>query len=158
MRSWLFWLAFTVAGVWAQHFAPGLDFLAAGLIVSLQEQRPGRTLWLALAWVLVQEGMGSLAFGTVILLYASLGIMYAVGRWLFEAKNLLFVCLLGVGYALVMAGLNLTMATLQDAVAPVERLLRLGFMQAVLTPVEWLVLSRLFAKYGEKRSARTVPI
>lgn len=146
MPAWLFWLLFTVGAVWFQYFLSGVDVMAAGLVVSLQEERPGRTFWLALAWTLIQEGMGSMAFGLVILLYASLVGFYFAGRWLFESRNFLFICLLGTALAVSHAGLVHVMALLQDATVPQGWVVSHALIHVVLFPAEWLVVSNLYRK------------
>ena len=110
MRAFLYWLGFTCLAVWTQFFLRGVDMLAVGLLVSLQEEESGRTFWLALVWVLMQEGMGSLAGGPVGLLYASFTGVYFLGRWLFSPKSLVFVCLLGV----VLAGFRLCLVMIKN--------------------------------------------
>jgi len=147
MRSPLFWLLFTVAAVWGQFLVPGTDFLAAGLVVSMQEQGRTRTLWLALFWILLQEGMGSLAFGTVPLLYGVLFLGFHFGRWLFEPRNFLFICLIGVFSGISQAWLGLTMATLQGVVADRNEVITAAAVQVTLLPMEWALLSKLYEKY-----------
>ncbi len=147
MRSPLFWFLFTVAAVWGQFLVPGTDFLAAGLVVSMQEQGRTRTLWLALFWILLQEGMGSLAFGTVPLLYGVLFLGFHFGRWLFEPRNFLFICLIGVFSGISQAWLGLTMATLQGVVADRNEVITAAAVQVTLLPMEWALLSKLYEKY-----------
>lgn len=132
-----FWALFTLSGLWLQSFMPGVDFLAPGLVLSLQEERPRTTVVLGLIWLLLQEGAGSLAFGTVVLWYGALAGLFFFGHWLFEAKNFLFMVILGVCLGLLHFGLMQVMAQLQDwRVAP-GRVLMEGVFQAVVFPVQW---------------------
>ncbi len=48
---------------------------------------------MTLLWVLVQEGIGNLVFGVVILFYAGLFAFYLLSRWLLEPENPLFILL-----------------------------------------------------------------
>lgn len=154
MRRLLFWTIFTVAAIWGQFLVPGADFLAAGFVVSLQEQKRSRTIWLVLVWILLQEGMGSLAFGTVPLLYGTLYLGYYCGRWLFEPKNFLFICLLGIFSGVMQAWLGLTMAALQDAVPDRQAVLTAAAIQISLLPLEWALLTKLYAKYAVRHAYR----
>ncbi len=146
MRVFVYWLVFTSAAVWAQFFLRGVDILAVGLMVSLQEEDFGRTFWLGLVWVFMQEGMGNLAFGPVGLLYACFGGVYFLGRWLFSPKSLIFVCLLGLVLAGLRLALVLIMAALGDLVVVVPTLVDEALVQAGVFPVAWLLASACYAR------------
>ena len=133
----VFWMMFTLFGLWLQSFLPGVDFLAPGLILSLQEERPRTTVLLGVTWLLLQEGTGSLAFGTVVLWYGVLTGLFFFGHWLFEAKNFVFMVILGLCLGVLHFGLMQVMAQLQDwRVAPGRALME-GVLQAVVFPVQW---------------------
>jgi hypothetical protein len=144
MLEALWWGGFTVLGVWAQYFFPGVDFYAPGLILCLQEGRPRLALWLAVIWILILEGSGSLAFGYGVLWCVGLFLLYAAGRWVFHAKNLLFMCLLGLCMGLWHYLLILGLAELESIDVPMVRLLWDGVWQAVVFPLEWLLLNRFY--------------
>ncbi len=132
-----FWTVFTLSGMWLQSFMPGVDFLAPGLILSLQEEKPRTTVILALCWLFIQEGTGSLAFGTVVLWYGVLAALFFFGHWLFEAKNFLFMIILGASLGVLHFGLMHVMTQLQDWRMDLGRTLMEGVFQAVLFPLEW---------------------
>lgn len=148
----LWWLGFTVAAVLLQDMFQGVDFLLAGLILTLQEESPKQTLWLLACWVLIQEGTGSLAFGACILWYGATVLLFHLGRWLFESQNALFVFLLGALLSALHIGLLHTMAALQDAVILPDFLIRQSMIQALLLMPAWLVARRL-----RRRFVRAVP-
>ena len=62
----LWWVAFFVFGLALQQALPGTDVLVAGLFLALQERRPFQLAVVLLALILVQEGVGTLDFGTEI--------------------------------------------------------------------------------------------
>lgn len=132
-----FWAVFTLAGLWMQSFMPGVDFLAPGLILSLQEEKPRTTVILGIIWLLLQEGSGSLAFGTVVLWYGVLAALFFFGHWLFEAKNFLFMIILGACLGVLHFGLMNVMTQLQDWRVPPGRVLLEAVVQAVVFPVQW---------------------
>ncbi|MEW5774053.1 MAG: hypothetical protein AB1916_11085 [Thermodesulfobacteriota bacterium] len=142
----LFWLVFILAGIWAQRFAPGVDCLAPALIVCLQQRRASATFWLAAAFIVLQEGMGSLAFGFLILWYAGLLLLYLVGRWLFESRNLLFIFIIGAFLGVWRFFLVRMMASLQDMVADQDRLALECALQAVLFTLEWGLLFFIYKR------------
>jgi hypothetical protein len=90
-----------------------------------------------LAWLFIQAGNGSLAFGTGLLVYGLLVGLYYFGHWLFEAKNFLFMFILGICLGVLHLVLSQVMAVLQDWTLPLDRVLVEGFLQALIFPVEW---------------------
>ncbi|MEA4855906.1 MAG: hypothetical protein AAGU21_21305 [Solidesulfovibrio sp.] len=133
----VFWTFFTLAGLWLESLFPGVDFLAPGLILAMQEEKWTVPVWLGLIWLFLQEGTGSLAFGSGILWYGTLAGLYFLGHWLFEARNFLFVFILGVSLGAMHFLLIAVMLLLQDRSVPLERLLTESAWQALIFPVEW---------------------
>ena len=72
LRKVLWWAAFFAVGICLQRAIPGIDVLAAGLLVVLQERGGWRVFWAALALMLVQEGTGTLDFGAGLIWYPAL--------------------------------------------------------------------------------------
>ena len=91
--AFIWWASYFVISVWAQELSGGLDFLAPGLLICLQSGQWWTAAWMTLLWVLVQEGIGNLVFGVVILFYAGLFAFYLLSRWLLEPENPLFILL-----------------------------------------------------------------
>jgi hypothetical protein len=83
----LWWAGFAAVGIWAEAFVPGVDFLAPGLVFSLQTEGRARALTLALAWVLLQEGMGSQHFGASVIWYWALYLLRQPGPRLLPAQE-----------------------------------------------------------------------
>ncbi len=144
MLGIFWWGSFTVVGVWAQYFFPGIDFLAPGILVSLQEERPGVTVWLVLFWILLQEGMGSLFFGSAILLYGTLILAYHIGRNLFDSRSLTLVCFLGGVLGVCHFLFILMILRLENMIFPLERIFLESVAQAVLLPLVWYVAHWFF--------------
>ncbi len=142
----LWWGTYTVLGVWAQKVLPGVDFLAPGIVLSMQENGGYRTGWLAFAWILLLEGMGNLPFGYGIAWYGLLATFYIVGRWLFEARSFLFMCLLGIGLGVLHPLLMYGLGELANLEVPLRSAAMEGVAQAVLFPIIWAIADRLFPK------------
>ena len=138
-----FWLLYLVVGVWAQRFVPGVDMLAPGILVSLQEKRTTQTLWLLLILVLIQEGTGTFVFGAAILWYVSMLIIYFAGRWMFETENFLFISLLGLCFGGAHLVIVNAMQILQE-LGEIRRTLPLeSLIQAFVFPLLWLAVRQL---------------
>lgn len=142
--SW--WLLYTFVGVWAQHFFPGMDFLAPGLLVSLQEERRGTIIWLTVCWILLQEGMGSLFFGSTLLWYGCLILAFHLGRGLFSSTSVTLMCLLGAFLGALHFLFTLMIMRLEVMAFPFERVLFEAVLQAALTPILWWVAHQLYPR------------
>jgi hypothetical protein len=146
MQQATWWIFFTIFGIWAQRFVPGVDFLAPGLLLCLQEGRFSTAVQLTVIWIFLQEGMGSLAFGFAILWYLGLTIFYVAGRWLFESRNFFFVFFLGLCMGAWHVGLSSIMSTLQDLRVDVQILAREGALQAFVFTSQWLVFHQFYRR------------
>lgn len=132
-----FWTFFTLAGIWLENVIPGVDFLAPGFILAMQEEKWPVSVWLGLIWLFIQEGTGSLAFGTGLLWYGLLAGLYFFGHWLFEARNFLFMFILGLCLGTMHFLLINVMSILQDWIVPAQRLAMESILQTLIFPVEW---------------------
>ena len=63
MHPIVFWLLYTIGGVWIQFLLPGVDVFAPALVVCMQEHRLRQFSWLFLCWIILQEGAGNMPFG-----------------------------------------------------------------------------------------------
>lgn len=140
------WTTYTVLGVWAHKVIPGVDFLAPGIVLSMQEEAGHRTIWLAVIWILLIEGVGNLPFGYGVAWYGLLVGFYIVGRWLFEARSILFMMLLGAGLGVLHPMLVYGLSSLGNLTVPIKPLIWQGMAQAVIFPVVWLAADYLFPK------------
>ena len=75
----LWWVAFFVFGLALQQALPGTDVLVVGLFLALQERRPFQLAVVLLALILVQEGVGTLDFGTSVLWYLLVITLFFIG-------------------------------------------------------------------------------
>ncbi len=138
-RMCLWWVFFIPMAVLLQAYFPALDALLIGLVLVLQERRYKDLLWLLPMLILVQEGMGSRAFGGMVLWYFMVMLLFAVGRWLFEVQNILFVLLMSVFLGATHFALVYLLAPLQDMHVHVEALAYEGLIQAVFVPIAWII-------------------
>lgn len=140
----LWWIGFGAAAIWAQTLLPGVDFLAAGLVFSFQEEGHGRALLLALIFGLLQEGMGSQPFGASVLWYWFLYLLVSLGQYIFQPRSTPFAALLGLTLGLLHLLQTYAMATLAVKAVPLDRVLLESLLQAVVFPLEWLLVDRLY--------------
>ncbi len=139
LRNLFWWAAFLMLGICVQQQAPGVDVLVAGLLIALQERKIVQAALVVLILILVQEGLGSLDFGSSVLWYMLVIGLFFTGRWLFETENWLFVLLLSVCLGVVHGGIFLLMAKLQYVPVEMAFLLDECILQALLVAVVWKV-------------------
>nr|WP_321260503.1 hypothetical protein [uncultured Pseudodesulfovibrio sp.] len=141
----LWWGGYTILGIWGQRTIPGIDFFAAGLILSLQkEERPSVTISLIIIWILLLEGTGNLPFGYGLAWYGLITTLYFMGQWLFEARSFLFMALLGLGLGVLHPILINSVSSLANLHVPFQPLLIEGAMQAGGFFLIWLVIDHLY--------------
>lgn len=99
LPSFFWWGAYMTCAVWAQELSGGHDFLSPGVLVCLQFRRLWQALSVAVLWIFLHEGAGSLAFGTSLLFYAGLFVLFFVSQWLLEPENPLFILTFSLGLA-----------------------------------------------------------
>lgn len=138
--NFAWWAFFIAIGVWAQLLAPGLDVLAVGLIILMQERDYRGMLWLMPLFVLLQEGMGTRPFGAVIVWYAATIVIFLLGRRFFEVENFIFIFMLSACMGAVYFGVAWLMAPLQDLAFNVQDTLDKSLIQAIFIPFTWRVL------------------
>lgn len=142
-RNFAWWMCFIVISISVQALAPGLDVLVVGLIILLQEEDYRTILWLTPLFCLLQEGIGTRPFGAMIVWYAAVIMVFIGGRWIFEARNFLFIFLLSACLGCVYFVVTWLMAPLQNLVFNVADTLDKSLVQAIFMPFAWRMLVAL---------------
>lgn len=142
-RDAAFWICFIILAICVQAMAPGLDVLVVGLIILLQEEDYRAMLWLLPLFILLQEGMGTRPFGSMIVWYAAVVFIFTAGRWLFEAGNFIFVFLLSACLGLAYFGVAWLMAPLQNLTLDIGDTVDKALVQAIFMPFAWRMLRAL---------------
>lgn len=140
----VWWSGYTILAVVLSSLVPGVDFFAPGFILLLQEERPSSVLFLVPVWLMLMEGPGSLAFGTGILWYGALAALFFFGHYLFEAKNFVFMIILGISLGLLRIVLMHLMGSLQDWTIAMDRVLTEALLQALIFPLQWGLMYILY--------------
>lgn len=153
MRSFLWWTVFTCLAVWAQKLLPGIDFMAPGLLLCIQFDKRRQAVWLILIWSLIQDGIGGLPFGYSIIWYLSIVALYRCGEMFFDVQSMMFTLLCGALLGLLHPLLTGVMSMLADMVFTPDRYLYEGIVQALIFPVEWLIL-----KYAYPAGVKHEPV
>lgn len=143
IRSVIWWLGYTVCGVWAMYLLPGVDFFIPGLLCSMQEGNRQQSALLVVFFVLIQEGVSLFSFGPAVMWYAVICLLFYLGRCLFEADNVVYVFLLSVAFGAWQVVVGITMQHLQDVAILLPRLIVSGCLNALIIPPVWFVVYRL---------------
>jgi len=140
----LWWALYTVVGIWLQTLLPGIDCLAPGLIVCLQARRLTIAFWLAVLWILIQEGSGSLAFGASILWYAGLVIFFYGLSLFLTVKSAFFGLFLSLFAGLWHFSIIFLLANLQELSINFNELLVQSLQTIIVFPVLWGIVSLIY--------------
>lgn len=104
-------------------------------------------LWAGLFWMLIQEGTGGLAFGSMILFYLGLIAFFYFGGIFLEVSNILFTMLLFFYLTVFQALIISVMAFLQGLVLSGQYSLKGFLIQAGIYFIVWFVTYNLFKKH-----------
>ena len=146
-RNAFWWGAFLVPAITLQSFLPGVDFLLAGLLVTLQERRYADLFWVLPLLIILQEGMGTQEFGVVLPWYAAVAAIFFLGRWLFDIESMLYAFLLSACLSACHFAMAFLMSPLYAVTVDMYRLLDESVYQALLLPVSWK-LAQLTRKWA----------
>lgn len=138
------WAAYTFLGIWLQDLFSGIDCFGPVLILCLQNGRYKSLFWLALVWILIQEGTGSLPFGSSLLYYGGLAAFFLASRPYLKTGSLPFILFLSI-----LAGLWYVLSIhLFVSLQPIQvDLMQLAGQAARLTmafPLLWLLVSTIY--------------
>ncbi len=136
-RNVVWWGIFFIVGIWLQLAIPGIDVLAAGLLLTLQERKFSQTIVILILLILIQEGTGTLHFGAGILWYFFLVVFFFLGRWIFATENMLFMVLFGMGSGVTHYVIIHIMLVLQKHSMDTRLLQDESILQALLLPIAW---------------------
>jgi hypothetical protein len=133
-------MTYIVGALVLQQQIPGVDALTPGFLMALQERNPWQTLWLFIAFVLIQEGTGSLHFGSAVLWYGGQAALFHICERFFVSDNLLFVLMLSLFFGIYHILLVMFMCAVQGLPVELLSLLVESIVQVVLVPLVWSVV------------------
>jgi hypothetical protein len=143
--GFVWWALYCLLAIWLQYFFPGLDFLAPALVVSMQEENWWRSsVWLLLAAVLLQDGMGSLGFGYSLAWYGTLVFAYQLGRRFFDPRSVGLVILLGVFLGWLHFSLTFSLIRLEGMNFALHHVVWESVAQGVVFPAFWFFIHKFF--------------
>ena len=148
MSQALFWFFYTIACIWLHSFLPGLDCFAPALIVSLHLKHYRTVFWLGPVWLLINEGVGSFAFGASLVWYTGLILFFFAVQVFFSSRHIYFVFVMALFAGLWQFFVYLSMVSLQELVVHEESLLANSVLTVTLFPVAWLVIQGMLQQNG----------
>ncbi len=137
------WIVFLAAGIILQATFPGLDALILGLPLLLEERDYRRLVCFVPAVILLQDGMGTQAFGSAMLSIALCSLFYWLARGIASASRIGFYLFLSLCMGGIRIFLDWLFATLEDTAFVPEQLFHEGAAEAVYLFIGWIVLRHL---------------
>lgn len=139
----LWWFVYAFLAVFLQIYTAGVDFLIPGIIVVLQEKKIMQTSIVVGAFILIQEGIGTMPFGNVFLWYSLTIIFFYAWRWFFEVESLMFILLLSLALSVSHYFIVSVLASVQDIYINYKALRDECVYQMLFTPIIWHAISYL---------------
>ena len=133
----VWWAAYITVALILQQQIPGVDALAPGFLISLQDKKPWQTFWLFLLFTLIQEGAGSLGFGSALLWYGGQVVLFRLTERFFVADNIPFVLMLSACLGAYRCLVTWFMCIVQKVPVEYILLVKESLLQALLIPVIW---------------------
>ncbi len=151
LRLTLWWFLFTALCIWIHSFISGIDCFGPAVLVLMHLKRYREAIWLTPMWILINEGAGSLAFGSSLLWFAGLILLFLFLCLFLSSSNLLFLFSLSLMAGTLQTGIIALMAALQEITIPFERIVVQGILTALLFPVFWFAMLFAFQRWGRTR-------
>jgi hypothetical protein len=133
------WFAYISGALLVQRFIPGADALVPGFLISLQEQDRQQCFWLFILFTLIQEGTGSLLFGTAALWYGGQVLLFHIGSAIFVKDNIIFIVMYSGCLGFYHFLLTWFMCAVQAVHVDFEALLRESVIQTLIIPLIWAI-------------------
>lgn len=86
-------VCFFIIAIICIKYIVGHRFFVGGRNYSFAREKNCQLIWVILVAILLQEGIGTLPFGSALLWYVSAIVVFYGGRALFEAENFIFIFL-----------------------------------------------------------------
>ena len=137
LLSILWWAGYILTALVVQQQMPGIDALAPGFLLALQEKKGSQTAILFILFTLIQEGAGTLNFGMSLLWFGGQIMLFRLSAQLFVADNLLFVGILSASLGVLRAALLWFMCALRDYPMDYMQLIHESLIQAFFIPIAW---------------------
>lgn len=139
----VWWIVFLIAGIILQATFPGLDALILGVLLLLEEKDYRRLVCIVPAVILLQDGMGTQAFGSAMLCIALCALLYRLSSGIASASRIGFYLFLSLAMGGIRIFLDWLFATLEDTAFVAEQLFHEGAAEAVYLFIGWIVLRHL---------------
>lgn len=142
------WGVYIIGAVILQRFLPAVDALAPGFLFALQEKRPWQTFWLFVIFVLIQDGSGSLIFGSAVLWYGGQIALFRMLRSLVVSETVIFVLVLSLCLGVYHGLLTLLMCSVQNIPPHYSMIMRESLVQALVIPLLWGLIRALRPRFA----------
>ena len=137
------WALYIVCAIIIQRYVHGVDALVPGLLIALQSKKRSLVLFLFILFCLIQEGTGSLRFGSSMLWYGGVIVIYFFASRIVLEASAAAILLFSVFSAIYLGGVLLFAQAIQDYGADLQAIITQCVFQAALVPVLWFFAAPL---------------
>jgi len=140
----IWWTLYTLFAAWIQTLILGADCFGPAVVLCLQARRYGSLACLLPVWILIQEGAGSLPFGSMLLYYMGLIYFVILVRAYISITSPLYILSLSLAAGLWHLSIIQALSSLQEIHVAMEPLLFQSIRLAAVFPVLWALISLIY--------------
>jgi hypothetical protein len=144
VTEFLWWSLYTLFAVWLQGIFSGVDCFGPALVLCLQAQRIRNLVFLLPVWVLLQEGAGSLPFGSALLYYMGLVYFVILVRAYISITSPLYILILSLFSGVWHLSVIHIITSLEDIHIAIQPLLLQSIRIVIVFPILWALVSLIY--------------
>lgn len=105
------WVTYLFGAVWMQEISGGRDFFSPGVLICLQMRQWSDAVALAMLYIFLHEGVGTLTFGSSLFFYIGIFVLFFTLNWWLDPQSFLFMfcfslCLAGWLYIVLVGAIS----------------------------------------------------
>ncbi len=147
MKKLSFFIVVTIIGIFLQSLFMGSDFFLPAILLILQNNNVHLAMITGLGWLLIQEGVSSLPFGSVFLVYIAFYIAFYWLKFYLKTQSFWFVLIMGCFCGTLYYFSISIIAEISNFLINFDILTKNFLLQIILFPCAWMFYNFLYKKY-----------
>ncbi len=147
MKEILWWILVTIFGIGAEVGIKGIGPFIPALLLCLQLEKIGASIFLAIFWMIIQEGGGNIPFGSVLLWYMGMAFVFFWLKNYLSSNGIIFVILMSVCSALWYFISIYTLTSLEEITIKQDILFHNSLIQLIAFPILWKFYSYIYQRF-----------
>ncbi len=144
MKQILWWTLVTIFGIIIEGCIKGIGPFLPALLLCLQIGNIATTTFLAIFWMTIQEGGGSLPFGTLLLWYLGVTFVFFWMKNYLASSGIIFVVIISICSSLWYLLSIYTITGLEEITINQGLIFHNAIKQLIVFPLLWKIYSYLY--------------